>query len=70
MIGKSDFIKCADYTGLPAGTYLVRTAEKDGRNDLHIAVVSDRITVVGGHFSWDRKPLIEYVDISHLIGEK
>jgi len=71
MIGKADFIKCGDYEKLPPGTYLVRIAEKEGRDDLHVAVVSEnRIIVVGGHFAWDRKPVIEYVDITHLSETK
>lgn len=68
MIGKADFIKCDDYKKLKPGTYLVRVDEKERDDDLHVATVSNnKIVIVGGHFSWDRNPLVEYLDITHLV---
>ena len=71
MLSQRDFVKCGDYQDLPVGTYVVRIADKPSRNNLHIAVVNKnsqghKMIIVGGHFSFDRKPLIEYADITHL----
>lgn len=73
MVSESDFVKCGDYEQLPVGTYLVRIADTSRRGNLHIAAVSEnnqgqKMVIVGGHFSFDRKPLIGYIDITHLQG--
>lgn len=70
MINRSDFIKCDDYKKLPIGTYLVLIDEEEGRNPYHVATVHENITVVGDHFYFDRKPLLGYVDITHLKSDK
>ena len=66
-----DFIKCDDYQKLTVGTHLVKIDEKNGRNNLHVATVklnnqNQKNIIVGGYMYFDRKPLLSYVDITHL----
>jgi len=71
MINEGDFIPLDDYNKLPVGTHLVKIDDTQVRGCYHVATVSSsNIVVVGGHFSWDRKPLVSYFDITNLTGTK
>ncbi len=71
MINEGDFIPLDDYRKLPVGTHLVKIDDTAARGCYHVATVSiNEIIVVGGAFSWDRKPLLAYFDITNLEQSK
>ncbi len=64
------WIKCTEWEELPVGMWLVRI--EDEHEPFQVAYVTGsakgyKLVVVGGRFSWDMPPLLEYRSIDETV---
>lgn len=64
-MAKNVWVECGSWEALPVGEWLVKVDSTRGCDEYHIACCTSnssghKLTIVGGHFSFDMPPPIAY----------